>query len=380
MSLFKRSVVAEILSHAGVIFSSLIVIWLSVLLVRLLGQAAAGMIGADIVIGITAFSSITALPIILIVSLFIAILTTISRNYRESEMVVWFASGLSLSDWIRPVLRVAIPIAMLIAILTTVSSPWAYRQIEEYRQRYEQRSDFSKIALGQFIETMGGKRVFFIEPSPNSENEMGKVFVRLTEDPEWFSVLMADHANFRIDLEKDERYIDLGSGSRYDISPSSPAFRVTNFDSASMRIEDKSDGTTEAMIRSRAQEQLKARPFEALIADNNAKSDSQIMWRLSLPWAAFNMALLAIPLGSVNPRLGRSGDLIIAALVGLLYMNLLNMMRGWIASEKVPFLIGFLGINGFILLLAIFLFWRKVRVKKPKDSSKSGDSTLVGNT
>ena len=94
------------------------------------------------------------------------------------------------------------------------------------------------------------------------------------------------------------------------------------------------------------------------------------MWRLSLPWAALNMALLAIPLGSVNPRLGRSGDIIIAALVGLLYMNLLNMMRGWIGSEKVSFLLGFLGINGVIFLLALFLFWYKSRVKAPKDKSK----------
>lgn len=370
MSLFKRSVVAEILSHAGVIFSSLIVIWLSVLLVRLLGQAAAGTIGADIVVGITAFSSITALPIILIVSLFIAILTTISRNYRESEMVVWFASGVSLYDWIRPVLRVAIPVAILIAVLTTVSSPWAYRQIEEYRQRYEQRSDFSKIAMGQFIETNAGRRVFFIEPSENSEHEMGKVFARVTEDPEWFSILMADHANFRTDGEKGERYIDLGPGSRYDMSPKTAQFRVSKFDSGTMRIEDKTGGASEDVIRAKAQEQLKARPFEALIEDNNPKSDAQLMWRLSLPWAALNMALLAIPLGSVNPRLGRSGDIIIAALVGLLYMNLLNMMRGWIGSEKVSFLLGFLGINGVIFLLALFLFWYKSRVKAPKDKSK----------
>ncbi|MFA5596294.1 MAG: LptF/LptG family permease, partial [Pusillimonas sp.] len=96
MSLFKRSVVSEILGHAGVIFSTLLVVWLSVLLVRLLGEAANGSIGADVVFGLATFSSITALPVILSVSLFIAVLTTVTRNFRESEMVVWFASGLSL--------------------------------------------------------------------------------------------------------------------------------------------------------------------------------------------------------------------------------------------------------------------------------------------
>ena len=113
MSLFKRSVVSEILSHAGVVFSTLLVVWLSVLLVRLLGEAANGTIGADVVFGLAAFSSITALPIILSVSLFIAVLTTVTRNFRESEMVVWFASGLSLKDWVYPVLRCAVPVAVL---------------------------------------------------------------------------------------------------------------------------------------------------------------------------------------------------------------------------------------------------------------------------
>src|SRR5699024_6814437 len=138
------SVVGEMLSHGGVVTSTLMVVWLSVLLVRLLGEAASGNIGADIVLGLATFSSITALPVILSVSLFIAVLTTVTRSYRESEMVVWFTSGLSLRDWMGPVLRCAVPVALIIAILTLAASPWAYRQIAEYRQRYEQRSDISR--------------------------------------------------------------------------------------------------------------------------------------------------------------------------------------------------------------------------------------------
>lgn len=43
MSLFKRSVVSEISSHAeGCVMSTLMIVWLSVLMVRLLGKAAEG--------------------------------------------------------------------------------------------------------------------------------------------------------------------------------------------------------------------------------------------------------------------------------------------------------------------------------------------------
>ena len=90
MSLFKRSAVSEILSHSGVVLSTLLIVWLSVLLVRLLGEAANGTIGPDVVLGLAAFSSITALPIILAVSLFIAVLTTViqlgfTRAARASD-------------------------------------------------------------------------------------------------------------------------------------------------------------------------------------------------------------------------------------------------------------------------------------------------------
>ncbi|WP_071058229.1 LPS export ABC transporter permease LptF [Pelistega sp. MC2] len=365
MSLFKRSVVAEILSHAGVVFSTLIVVWLSVLLVRLLGQAAEGIIGADIVVAISAFSSITALPIILIVSLFIAILTTISRNYREQEMFVWFSSGISLLNWIRPVLRVGLPVAILIAILTVVSSPWAYRQIEEYRQRYAQRSDLSKVTMGQFLETAQGQKVFFIEPSSNPDYETGKVFARDMTKKGVISIINADHAKFSRNEETGERFIELEKGSRYDATLNSPEFKISTFDHLKMRIENEKK-MSESQIRASSLNQLKARPLEKLIADNNKKSDSQLMWRFSLPLAALNLALLAIPLGAVNPRLGKSGNVIIAAIVGLLYMNILNMMRGWIAAGKIGLWTGLVSVNGGVLLLVIFLFWWKMRVKAPK--------------
>src|SRR5690554_5277407 len=140
MSLFKRAVVSEAASNASVVFSTLIVIWLSIVLVRLLGEAAAGNIGANVVMGLAALTTIAALPTVIAVSVFIGVLTTVSRSYRESEMVVWFSSGLSLADWVRPVLRLALPVSVLVGSLTLFASPWSHRQIEDYRARFELRS------------------------------------------------------------------------------------------------------------------------------------------------------------------------------------------------------------------------------------------------
>lgn len=42
-------------------------------------------------------------------------------------------------------------------------------------------------------------------------------------------------------------------------------------------------------------------PWADLIRQNDRRSQGQIMWRISMPIAALNLALLAIPLGAVNP-------------------------------------------------------------------------------
>lgn len=367
MSLFKRSVVSEIMSHAGVVFSTLLVVWLSVLLVRLLGDAAEGAIGADVVLGLATFSSITALPVILSVSLFIAVLTTVTRSFRESEMVVWFASGVSLKDWVGPVLRCAVPTAVIIAVLTLFASPWAYRQISEYRQRFEQRSDLSKVTVGEFIETEGGARVFFAEGPKQPGQEMGNIIARVI-DPEWLSVVTAEGAHIEY-KENGDRFLVLSEGHRYDLKPGQPEFRLVDFDQYGIRLENRSGVTSDEAMRRMAEASIKARPTEQLFVDNTDNARSQIMWRIALPLAALNLALLAIPLGAVNPRLGRSGDFLIAGLVGLLYMNLINLSRGWIGNGLLPFELGLWLVHALFAGLMAYLMWSKLRVKAPRNPS-----------
>lgn len=370
MSLFKRTVTSEILSHAGIVLSTLLVVWISVLLVRLLGEAAGGSIGAEVVLSLAVFSSLTALPVILTVSLFIAVLSTVTRSFRESEMVVWFASGLSLKDWINPVLRCTIPVACLIAVLTFYASPWAYRQMSEYRQRYELRSDLSKVTVGQFIETEGGRRVFFTEAPEQSDDELGRVVARVIDDNGWVNVLSAESAHIET-AENGDRFLVLNEGQRYDVLPGQEQLRLVHFDKYGVRLESKDEQSSAENIRAKAEQNIKSRPSAQLFIDNTDKSWAQIMWRLALPLAVLNLCLLAIPLGAVNPRLGKSGDILLAGLLGLLYMNLINISRGWIANSSLSFAVGVWLVHAVFAVFMVFMFWYRLRMKAPKESDNS---------
>ena len=123
--IFRSALLRELATSAVAIFLVLLGISITTQLVRLLGQAASGAITSTGVIALLGFTLVGYLPILLSVTLFIAVLMTLTRSYRDSEMVVWFSCGLGLTRWIRPVLTFSLPLVLTIALLSLLLSPWA---------------------------------------------------------------------------------------------------------------------------------------------------------------------------------------------------------------------------------------------------------------
>ncbi|AIL33032.1 LPS export ABC transporter permease LptF [Basilea psittacipulmonis] len=364
MSLFKRSVSNEIISHTSMVFCTLTIIWISVLLVRLLGQATQGAIGADLVFALSSLAVIAAVPTLLTLSLFLGVIMTISRNYRDHEMMVWFSSGVSTIDFIKPTLRVTLPLFILITLLTLFATPWSQQQISEYRVRFQNRSEISKVALGQFIEVSGGDKVVFIEPPKNSTDDMGQVFARI-HSPGWYSIILSKNARI-LTNDAGERLVQLGEGTRYDTQADTAEFRTIAFDQYTIRVSNPDAAEQQNQVNNVIQNQIKARPSLLLFNDHHARSDAELFYRLSIPIAAIILSFLAIPLGAVNPRIGKSGALIIAGLLALIYMNVINLARSWISSGSLSYVLALVLVHGAIALCTIYFFWLRIRVKAPK--------------
>ena len=90
-----------------------------------LKQASTGGVEPEAVMALLGFAMLGYLPVLLALSLFIGVLLALSRSYRDSEMPVWFSSGLSIAAWIKPVLRFGLPVALLTSILSLFLTPWA---------------------------------------------------------------------------------------------------------------------------------------------------------------------------------------------------------------------------------------------------------------
>ena len=102
--LFDSTLRRELARNFGGTLVVILTIVLTIMFIRNLGQAAGGRIAPQDVMLLLAYIGLGHLSTILALSLFIAVVATLSRMYRASEMTIWFASGVPLSRFVRPVL------------------------------------------------------------------------------------------------------------------------------------------------------------------------------------------------------------------------------------------------------------------------------------
>jgi len=350
VKIFHNSLVRECATTAAATFVVLLGITVATQLVRFLGLAAGGSITFTGVFALLAFTSFNYLPVLLSVTLFIAVLMTLTRSYRDSEMVVWFGCGMSLTAWIRPVLSFAVPLTILIALLSLVLSPWAITKSEEFRSYMDNRDDVSQVTPGVFRESKQNDRVFFFESVSGGENMVANVFVSSTQHQK--TGVMVARRGFLETAGNGDRFLVLLNGRRYEGTPGTTEYKISEFQRYAMRIEahDFKAGTPSA----------KSLPTLDLLLDPNPLNLGELAWRIGLPLSALILALLAIPLSFVNPHAGRSLNLITAILIYMTYNNVISIAQAWIVQQRVGLTAGMLGVHAVMVVLLFLLFFRRV--------------------
>jgi lipopolysaccharide export system permease protein len=372
--IFQHALVSEFTSSGLLIFAVLIGIVVISQLIRFLGDAVSGVIAVDGVLALLGFSAMNYLPVLLSISLFLSILLTLSRCYRDSEMVVWFCSGIGLNRWIAPVLWYAVPVVGLIALLSLLLSPWSLRQAEEFKNKLESRGDAMSATPGMFRESKQADRVYFVDNVDVGSNRVGNIFVQSQQNGKLGT--MVARKGLQETLPNGDRFLVLLNGTRYEGTPGQRDYRIVEFERYAMRIEAAPAKLSVPQIRTMTTQELWRSPTTWNL--------SELEWRLGLPISAMILALLAIPLSYVNPRAGRSLNLIFAIVLYMLYNNMISVTNTWVGQGKMSPGIGLWGIHALMLGIAALMFYyrmtlftfRRVFAKKPPaDAAKGSVST-----
>jgi lipopolysaccharide export system permease protein len=350
--IFQRALLREFGYLALAVFSTLFAITLTTQLIRLLGQAAGGKVLSEGVVALLGFAALNYLPVLLSLTLFITVLMTLSRSYRDSEMVIWFGSGLSLLSWIRPVLLFAAPLIALIAALSFFLSPWAVGKSDEYRRQMDLRDEASRVAPGIFREAANTDRVFFVEEIAGDETNVQNVFISQMQEGKLG--IMVSKRGYRESAANGDRFVVLQDGRRYDGVPGTRDFKVMDFERYALRVEAR-DAQGE-------QTSTKAASTLALLQQQTDPNLAELLWRVGLPISALILTVLAIPLSFVNPRASRSINLIFALLIYMVYGNLLSIVQAWVSQGRVAFQTGWWVVHAGMLGVLALLFFRRLRM------------------
>ena len=339
--IYQRAALREFANTASAVFVALLAILLTTQLIRLLAEAAGGRLASEAVVALLGFGALNYLPVLLSLTVFIAILLSLSRAYRDSEMVVWFASGLPLTAWIRPVLAFALPAVAVIALLSMALTPWALAKSSEFRQQMRDRNDVAQVMPGMFRESSQADRVFFVEAVADDDKRVRNVFVSSLQHGRLG--VMAAAQGSQETMPNGDRFLVLENGRRYEGTPGRADYRLMEFERYAIRIEAR-----EAQGVIETPRQLSTL---ALLKNLTPPNRGELVWRIGMPLSALVLALLAIPLSFVNPRAGRMTNLVFAILTYMIYNNLLSVSQAWVAQERMAFSAGMLAVHGVMLLL-----------------------------
>jgi len=327
----------------------LVTIVITIILIRTLGQASRGSVNPSEVLLVMGFSVLSQLTTIITLSLFITVVATLSRMYSDSEMVIWFSSGQGLGHFVQPIFRFAWPLLLIVTLLALFAWPWSNQQIQELKQRFEKRNDIERVAPGQFQESAGGERVFFIDKD-TPDNRFGRnVFISI-QNSKMESVTTARQG--RIEITGNDRFLILDEGQQWLTNRETGETRLTQFEHYELLIDgDVALPPSEFTSRHASTWELLKKP--------SRENLGEIAWRLGLGFAGINLLLVALAVSSVNPRVGRSYHLGLALLVFVCYYNMLNVGQSWISSGRFEFLPFMVALHGGVFVLAAI--WIAVR-------------------
>ncbi|MBT3277509.1 LPS export ABC transporter permease LptF [Candidatus Thioglobus sp.] len=305
---------------------------------------------------LVSFKMIRDVPLILSLSLFLAIILAISKSYKDSEAIVMNSLGIGdkhLMVFIQPVVIV---IFIFILFLTTVAVPWSKQQRSMIMDRSENASEFSFIKEGEFQEFKGGDIVFYAEKVKSTEGEstqdMEKVFIyALSGGQRQPIITLADQAHKYTDAKTKSVYLRLKEGVRYHGFPAEVNKKILNFDQYDLQIIDGENnrGTTSVT-------KIESKPTLDLIFSSDVKEIAEWQWRISQPISVLILSIFGILLGKTSPRGGKNLGVLTGVLVFIVYNNALLVAKSSLERGEISAFVGMWWVHLTVLLI-IFVFY-----------------------
>lgn len=342
-SLIDRYILREVIKTFVAIVIIILLIVVGQSFVKVLQEAASGVLSNQVLLTMVGLECIRVLGAIIPPSFFIAILYTLGRMYRDSEMTALAASGVGTVRIFRSILLATLPVAILVAWLMFEIRPWAQMQKHLIIESQKQEAvELSLAVAGKFNEFRSGDLVFYIETF-SDEDGLRNIFIQNRQHGRP-GLITADSGYQVFDEESGSHYLVLNQGHRYEGEPGANNYSIGEFEKFSIRIGQTAGTETRLGI--------KAMPTASLLGSADINKQVEFQDRLMFPLAVVVFAIASIPLSRSLPREGIYGRLLLALLFYFLFMNLQAISGKWMEDGVTQQWMGCWWIHPFMLLLS----------------------------
>jgi lipopolysaccharide export system permease protein len=349
--ILSRHITAEIIKPMVLGISLLVIVFTGYSFAVKLSQAAGSALPLPVVVKLIGLNSLIAMEVLLPTALYLSIISTLSRFYRDSEMTAMTSAGYGEMRLLRTVVLITLVVAMLVGMVSLYARPWAYRQSYQIEADAQAEFDIRKIEAGQFLEMQDAQYVLFARNVDQKTGTLSEVFLQTGKDASpgaKVKVIYAREAYMPPVHLGESRSFEFRDGYSYVLDPKSSRDTTLKFKQLSIPIPgiEKDTGY-----------RRKAESTQTLAQSDASKDIAEYQWRLSTPLATLALALVAVPLSRSTPRQGRHASFILAITVYTSLFILTSAARNWVADGKLPTNPGIWSVYVLPLLLFAVLMW-----------------------
>ncbi len=330
------------------IIGLLVALFVTYSLTRFLTDAASGLLNLAEVSKVTGYRGTIALEVLIPISLYIAIVMGLGRLYSDYEMDALRSAGVSRARLLRPIILLALAVAVLVWIASLWLRPWAYTSIYELEARAEASDELSRIKAGQFYHYDDQDRTVYVRERRRNSDELEGVFVR-TRTGDAVEVIASSTgqvSEFVTATEHELRLLNArilrAERGNFNLLGEFQEFRLS----------------IPAAVVEPPPYKSKSASSTELASSDNLEDKAELQWRLSTGLSALLLALLAVPLSHSLPRQGRYAKIMIAVGIYAAYYILMGVARTWVEQGTQSTL---LWVPALLLGVVIFAYapWRR---------------------
>ena len=303
---------------------------------------------------IIGFNMLRDFPIIFSLSLFLAIIISISQMYKNSEAIVINSFGIGDKGLIYYIQPIVILSFVLVFVLTIYVVPWAKQQKSNAEDETVNASEFSFITEGKFESFKNGEIVFYASESSSinkaGQQNLEEIFIYVSNKVSPVIVLASTGIKYT-DSTSQSIYLRLKDGVRYEGLPGEINKNILDFDLYDLEIVSGEVQKTLSNFSA-----IEEKTSIDLLTDGGLPANAELQWRISQSLSILILSFIGVLLGKTSPRTGKGINLLAGIVVFMIYNNGLLVAKNSIERGDLTPFIGLWSIHIIVILLVLIFY------------------------